>query len=200
MALAVVGNWSTFTSSDRSAGGVGSINEVNDRLNTIATSIWAFKQRPLTGWGIGRFPAVNTYHHQQYSPEVPWQRGFGIASHLDALGVLVELGIIGLALWIVSLVLIYTRLFGATRRLPARGMYGRPLGITALLCLFAQSITGLTVDLRFFDFPNISVMLLAGAVIGWQREQVRATAQPQSCDSAVVSFGRRTKVREASQR
>ena len=173
MVLAVASNWSTFTSSDRSAGGVGSASEVHDRLNTIATSIWAFEQKPLMGWGIGRFAAVNTYHHQQYSPEIPWQRGFGISSHLDALGILVELGIIGLAFWIVVLVLIYTRLVRATRQLPAGEMYGRPLGLTALLCLVAQSTTGLTVDLRFFDFPNIIVMLLAGAAIGWQREQAR---------------------------
>ena len=80
------------------------------------------------GWGIGRFAAVNTYHHQQYSPEVPWQRGFGISSHLDALGILVELGIIGLALWIVVLVLIYSRLVRATRQLPIRRDVWPPAG------------------------------------------------------------------------
>jgi O-antigen ligase len=186
MVVAVASNWSIFTSSDRSAGGVSSANEVQDRLNTLATSFWAFEQKPLMGWGIGRFPAVNTYHHQQYSPEIPWQRGFGISSHLDAGGVLVELGIIGLTLWIVVLVLIYSRLVRATRQLPVGEMYGRPLGLTALLCLVAQSTTGLTVDLRFFDFPNIVVMLLAGSVIGWQREQARATAARHAANGAPV--------------
>jgi O-antigen ligase len=186
MMLAIASNWSTFTSSDRSAGGVGSSAEVLDRLNTIATSIWAFEQRPLTGWGIGRFAAVNTYHHQQYSPEIPWQRGFGIPSHLDALGILVELGIIGLACWMLVLVLMYTRLIRATRQLPAGEMYGRPLGMAALLCLVAQTTTGMTVDLRFFDFPNIIVMLLAGAAIGWQREQARGTVTPHAANSVPV--------------
>jgi O-antigen ligase len=173
MVLAVASNWSTFTSSDRSAGGVASANEVHDRLNTIATSVWAFKREPLTGWGIGRFTSVNTYHHQQFSPETPWQRGFGIPSHLDALGVLVELGIIGLALWMMVLLLIVKSLLAAARHLPPSGMFGRPLATTALLCLVAQSTTGLTVDLRFFDFPNIVVMLMAGATIGWQAAQAR---------------------------
>jgi O-antigen ligase len=197
MVLAVASNWSTFTSADRSAGGVGSPSEVHDRLNTLATSVWAFEQKPLTGWGIGRFAAVNTYHHQQYSSETPWQRGFGIASHLDALGILVELGIIGLAFWMVALILIYTRLVRATRQLPAGEMYGRPLGLTALLCLVAQSTTGLTVDLRFFDFPNIIVMLLAGAAIGWQREQARWTAARHAVTGAPVSSIRHSPVREA---
>jgi O-antigen ligase len=199
MVVAVASNWSTFTSSDRSAGGVSSANEVQDRLNTLATSIWAFEQKPLMGWGIGRFAAVNTYHHQQYSPEIPWQRGFGISSHLDAGGVLVELGIIGLTLWIVVLVLIYSRLVRATRQLPVGEMYGRPLGLTALLCLVAQSTTGLTVDLRFFDFPNIVVMLLAGSVIGWQREQARRTAARHAAHDPPVSSVPHSPVREAVQ-
>ena len=58
--ILVVGlNWSTFTSSNRAAGGVDSKNEVWDRLNAIATSIWAFKREPWFGWGISRFIAVN---------------------------------------------------------------------------------------------------------------------------------------------
>ncbi len=170
----VVSNWSTFTSEDRSAGGVGSPGEIQDRLNTMATSLWAFRQEPIEGWGIGRFVAVNTFHHEAWSPETPWVRGFGISSHLDSLGVLVELGIVGLGLWLVVTVLLYSRVIQATRRLPADGMLGRALGVTALLCLFAQSVTGLTVDLRFFDFPNIIVMLLAGAAVGWQQAQSRA--------------------------
>jgi O-antigen ligase len=170
---AVAVNWSTFTSADRDAGGVGSPDEIQDRLNNIATSFWAFPREPLFGWGIGRFTAVNTYHHQQWSPGIPWQRGFGIASHLDSLGILVELGIVGLSLWLTIHVLMYTRLVRATRRLPAGGAYGRALGLTALLSLVAQTVTGLTVDLRFFDFPNIMVMVLAGAVTGYQRQQAR---------------------------
>ncbi|SNT02490.1 O-Antigen ligase [Geodermatophilus pulveris] len=172
---AVIVNWSTFTSADRTAGGVGSPDEIHDRLNNIATSLWAFSREPLFGWGIGRFTAVNTYHHQQWSPAVPWQRGYGIASHLDSLGILVELGIVGFALWLAILALIGAGLVRATRRLRAGEIYGRALGLTAVLCLVAHVVTGLTVDLRFFDFPNIMVMVLAGAVMGHSREQARRT-------------------------
>ncbi len=173
VAATVAANWSSLASADRGAGGVGSVQEVHDRLNGIATSIWAFQQEPLTGWGIGRFAAVNTHHHQQWSPAVPWERGLGISSHLDALGVLVELGIIGMALWLLVFGLVYARLVRATRRLPSHGPYGRALGLTALLCLVTLTTTGLTVDLRFFDFPNIVVMLFAGAAIGLERERAR---------------------------
>jgi hypothetical protein len=77
-------------------------------------------------------------------------------------------------------------------------MYGRPLGLTALLCLVAQTVTGLTVDLRFFDFPNIIVMLLAGAAIGWQREQARGTAAGFAANGAPVSSKPHSPVREAA--
>lgn len=171
-------NWSTFTSADRDAGGVGSSSEVDDRLNTIATSIWAAEQQPLTGWGIGRYVAVNTYHHQQWSPAVPWERGFGITSHFDALGTLVELGIVGLTLWMTVFILIFLKLLQAVRRLPVDGMYNRPFALTALLSLVAWMTTGLTVDLRLFDFPNIVVMLLAGAAIGSAHHHAEAPNAP----------------------
>jgi hypothetical protein len=44
-----------------------------DRLNDAQTALWV-ALKPLTGWGIGRFAAVNTYHHQQWSPAIPWMR------------------------------------------------------------------------------------------------------------------------------
>ncbi|SEP21090.1 O-antigen ligase family protein [Trujillonella endophytica] len=173
-AAAVLRNWSTFISADRTAGGVRSPEEIQDRLNNVATSFSAFTDEPIVGAGIGRFIAVNTYHHQAWSAETPWQRGFGISSHLDSLGILVELGLVGLVLWLLVSALLYSRLVRVVRRLPVGGMYDRALGLTALLCLLAQTITGLTVDLRFFDFPNIAVMLLAGAAIGWQRARAEA--------------------------
>ena len=111
VASMVAVNWSVFTSTDRKAGGVGSMNEVHDRLNANQTALWAFARKPVAGWGIGRFPTVNTYHHQQWSPDVPWIRGYGVVAHETELGILAELGVIGLALWICVLVLVIRRLW-----------------------------------------------------------------------------------------
>ncbi|OLS97849.1 hypothetical protein BJF90_42210 [Pseudonocardia sp. CNS-004] len=60
--------WTTFTSSDRAAGGIGSTSEVDDRLNAMSTALWGIEQNPLLGWGIGRFAALNTYYHQVWAP------------------------------------------------------------------------------------------------------------------------------------
>jgi O-antigen ligase len=162
----VLANWSTFVSSDRAAGGVASLQEVDDRLNTIQTALWAAAHKPLVGWGIGRFPAVNTYHHQQWSPDVPWDRGYGIVSHGNELGILAELGAVGLVLWVGVLVLIAVRLVDGYRRLSDDELTGRPIVLIAIMALAVVVGTGLTVDLRFFDYPVVVMFLLAGIAVG----------------------------------
>lgn len=159
-------SWSTLTSADRDSGGMASTNELDDRLNGIATSLWAAGREPLFGWGIGRFPAVNTYHHQQFSPDVPWMRGYGISSHFNELGILVELGAVGLLLWLGVLVLIGVELVRAYRVTPWDGLSGRGMVLLAGIAFLGLIIVGLTVDLRFFDFPNTLVFLLAGVAVG----------------------------------
>lgn len=175
-ATIVAANWSVFTSSDRAAGGVASQAEVHDRLNMIQTAIWAFNEKPLAGWGIGRFAMVNTYHHQQWSPDVPWQRGYSISSHENELGILAELGLIGLALWVAVLTLLAYRLWDAYRTLPDRGLWGKPLALMAVTAFAMLTCTGWTVDLRRFDFPTALVFLLVGTAIGWSDRYKRVQA------------------------
>ena len=159
--------WETFTSADRSAGGVGSVHELSDRLNMIATSWWAIQERPVAGWGIGRFSHVNTYHHQQWSTEVQWRHGYGYSSHFTELGIAVELGLVGLVLWLAVLFLVGGRLIRSLSSLPRDGRCGRDLAVIALIAYISLIIAGLTVDVRFFDFANALVMLLAGAAVGY---------------------------------
>lgn len=159
-------NWSRFTSSDRTRGGVTSESEIESRLNDIQTALWARTQEPLTGWGIGRFPAVNRYHHQQWSPQVPWISGYGEASHTNDLGLLAELGVIGLALWLGVLVMVAYRLKEAYRTLPDDDLTGKPLVVIGIMVLTILVCTGLTVDLRYFDFPILVTFLIVGVAIG----------------------------------
>jgi O-antigen ligase len=166
VALAIPINWSDFVSSDRAAGGVTSANEALDRLNIIATALWAIEQKPLFGWGIASFLAVNTYHHQQWSWDVPWARGWGTSSHLNELGIAAELGLIGLALWLTVLVLMFRRLARCTRVVDGPGLGGSGIVFLAGSSLIALVITGFTVDLRFFDFANTLVLLLVGIAAG----------------------------------
>ena len=178
VASAVAVNWSAFASTDRKAGGVGSVNEVQDRLNANQTALWAFTRKPVAGWGIGRFQPVNTYHHQQWAPDVPWIRGYGAAAHETELGILVEVGVIGFALYVCMLVLVIRRLWTAYRTLPDHGVCDKPLAVTAIMAVATIICAGLTIDLRAVDFPLLPLFLLAGITIGWsdryQRSQTAA--------------------------
>lgn len=169
-------NWSRFTSSDRSAGGVASESEIYSRLNDIQTALWARAEEPLQGWGIGRFPVVNTHHHQQWSQEVPWSSGYGDPSHSNELGLLAELGVIGLALWLCVLALIAFRLWEAYRILPDHQLCGRPLAVIAIMAMAIMVCSGLTVDLRYFDFPTVTTFLIVGVAVGWSDRYRRAHA------------------------
>jgi O-antigen ligase len=178
IALMIALNWSTFTSSDRAAGGVDSKSEVWDRLNTIATSIWAFKREPWFGWGISRFVAVNTFHHQQWSNDIPWVNGLGIASHETELGILVELGILGLLLWLCVLVPLIGLLLQAYWILPSSGLIGRRLAFVAICALATQLVAGAFEDLRLLDFPMCMVFLICGMAVG-ARDRELAARRPR---------------------
>jgi O-antigen ligase len=181
LASVVAVKWSAFASTDRKSGGVGSVGEVQDRLNVNQTALWAFPRKPFAGWGIGRFQSVNTYHHQQWAPDVPWIRGYGAVAHETELGILVEVGVIGFALYIFVLVLVIRRLWTAYRTLPDHDLCGKPLAVTAIMAIATLICTGTAVDLRLFDFPMLAIFLLAGITVSrsdrYQRSQTAAGGQ-----------------------
>ena len=178
---AVLANWSTFTSSDRDAGGVGSTSEVLDRLNTAATSFWAFDEKPLFGWGLGRFITVNTLHHQQWTTSTPFDRGLGIAPHFNELGILSDLGIVGLALWLMILAGLSARLvtaFRAVGRDPQTDDERTRVAVvvTGIIALVVMVTSGTTVDLRLFDLPVVATLLLTGLAVGQAKRPPRVIA------------------------
>ncbi|GAA2062377.1 O-antigen ligase family protein [Williamsia deligens] len=177
-AAAVVANWSTFTSSDRAKGGVGSTSEVLDRLNTAATSFWGFQEKPVFGWGLGRFISLNTLHHQQWTPSTPFDRGLGIAPHFNELGILSDLGIVGLVLWLAVLAGLIVHLVIAYRAVPSDALTDsdrtrRAVVVTAILGLLVMVTAGTSVDLRLFDLPVVATLLLVGLAVGAAERQRR---------------------------
>lgn len=162
----VAARFRTLVSEDRSAGGVGSSNEVYDRLNIMATSFKAILEHPIFGVGIGRFTKFNTDHHVAWSQEIDWNRGWAIASHENELGITAELGVPGGLLWIALLVGIAWKLASAYRRLPPSGLLGQGFAVLAILTLITWQVTAFTVDMRFLDFAGTLPFLLFGIAVG----------------------------------
>jgi hypothetical protein len=173
--LGVAANASTFFSSDRSSGGVGSSYEVFDRLNIMATAWRAIQEHPFFGIGIARFLAYNTWYHVQWSQDVEWNRGYNLISHENEIGIAAELGIPGALLWIGVLVGVCYLMWRALRELPANEFLGQPLALLGAIAMVGLVITGFTVDLRQLDFATFVPFLYAG-MTAIQLERFRARA------------------------
>lgn len=103
-------------------------------------------------------------------------RGFANSAHENELGILAELGLIGLVPWICVLALLAHWLWKAYRTLPDDDLCGKPLAVIAIMAFAIYVCTGLTVDLRFFDFPTAAIFLLVGMAIGCSDRRKRQQA------------------------
>jgi len=165
-AVAVVGaNFRTFLSADRTQGGVTSTSEIESRLNDWATAAWAFRNEPAFGWGIARFPEVNTVHHQAW-PGIDWQLGWGYLSHNTHLAFAAEFGAVGLILWVGILASILAVTIRAYRRLPARGIVSRGFVLAFWLSYTGWILNAAVIDMRLFVAINAVVFVWAGIIAG----------------------------------
>lgn len=182
-AVAVIGvNYQTFLSSDRTQGGVTSAGEVESRLNDWATAIWAFEQKPAFGWGIARFPEVNTTYHQAW-PGVDWQLGWGYLSHNTHLAFAAELGTVGVVIWVAVLGSILGRSIAAWRKLPSRGIVSRPLVLAFWFSFLAWLLNAAVIDVRLFIAINAIIFTWAGMLAGLadcSREELETMNAPSA--------------------
>lgn len=183
--LIIVANWSTFTSDDRSQGGVTSVNEADDRLNAAATALWGVEQKPVFGWGLGRFQELNTIHHRAWG-DTPWKRGYGVIAHDTQLGIAAELGLVGLGVWLGILAAMVIASRRAWRVLPRSGLVSRWLALLFWSACLAWVATSSLIDIRLFAFPNALLFVLGGMVIGLadRAERDRAAGVPAPLGSA----------------
>lgn len=172
LAVLIGANWSTFTSKDRTQGGVNSVNETQDRLNAAATGIWAIEQKPILGWGLGRFPAINSVHHQAWG-DTPWKRGYGIYPHDTQIGIGAELGLMGLGLWLVIIASMVVASRRAWRTLPRSGLLSRNLAIVFWSVGISWGVTASLIDVRLFAFANTLFFIIGGMCAGLADEFAR---------------------------
>lgn len=162
---AVALNYKTFLSDDRASGGVGSASEIESRFNDWATAWWGFTHKPTFGWGIGRFPELNTLHHQAW-PGVAWKWGWGYISHNTYLAYAAEIGVIGAGLWIAVLVAIVLRTRTTWRRLPRHGVVSRGFVLAFWLAMASMCVNAMVIDVRLFPAILIPLFAWAGVISG----------------------------------
>ena len=167
----VVVNYQKFLSADRTQGGVGSTGEIESRLNDWATALWAIAEKPAFGWGIGRFPEINTTYHKAWG-SFDWQLGYGFLSHNSHLAIGAELGWLGLIVWTGVFVALVWRTSRAWSVLPRMGLASRGFVFAFYLSLITWLINGAVIDVRVF--PVISgVLFMWGGIISGLADKTR---------------------------
>ena len=78
---------------------------------------------------------------------------------------------------------------------PDDDLCGKPLAVIAIMAFAIYVCTGLTVDLRFFDFPTAAIFLLVGMAIGWSDRRKRQ--QPPWAATSLSTYGRNMPERRA---
>lgn len=158
-------NWQKFLSADRQQGGVSSAGEVEARLNDWATALWAIPHHKAFGWGISRFPEINTIHHQHWG-NLDWNLGYGFIGHNTHLTTGAELGLIGLGLWLAVLVSVTVATSRAWRLLPRDGLLSRGFVFSFWCAWLGWLINSIVLEMRLFTFLNGLFFVWAGIVAG----------------------------------
>jgi len=178
-ALLVIGiNWQKFLSADRQQGGVTSEGEIESRLNDIATALWAIGQEPGYGWGISRFPDVNTEFHKQWD-NLDWNLGYGFIGHNTPLSIGAELGLVGLGVWTAVLLSVIVVTARSWRYLPRSGLLSRGLVFSFWCAGLAWLINAVVIDMRLFPFLNAVVFVWAGALASLGDRGAEGTLGPE---------------------
>lgn len=189
LAVAFIGiNWQKFLSADRQQGGVSSSGEIEARLNDWATALWAIPHHKAFGWGISRFPEINTVHHQNWG-NFDWNLGYGFIGHNTHLTTAAELGLVGAAVWVGVLVSVTVATARAWRLLPREGMLSRGFVFSFWCVWLGWLINSAVLEMRIFTFLNGMLFVWAGIAAGLgdrARDGTLELEPPDEPDEAVA--------------
>lgn len=164
--LGVVANAERLFSASREAGGIAQMEEVDIRFQLIAKSVRLFREAPLWGVGLAHFSVSD-------APET-----FQDNQHNHLVGMAVELGLMGLAAYLVILVLIFRGIYllagnpRVERNAFANALILTTLGITATLA------NNVFVEPSLCPFINVAAFTFAGLA-------ARLSDHPETLDAVL---------------
>ncbi|NDY56355.1 O-antigen ligase family protein [Desulfovibrio sulfodismutans] len=148
--VAVAANTERLFSSSRERGGIAQMEEVDIRFQLIAKSLRLIREHPVLGVGLAHFSVSD-------SPET-----YQDNQHNHLIGMAVELGVIGVSVYLCLLILIFRRLYALARNPRvdrdawANTIILLTLGITAAL------VNNVFVEASLCPFINVATFTFAG--------------------------------------
>jgi O-antigen ligase len=157
-ALVVALNWGQISGSSlyRTRGPGETVN-VRTRLVLSEASLHLAAQRPILGWGYGQFDTVKNSESFN-TGTLPSKQLYDYTSHDTYLTILVELGAVGLALFLLPLILVAAMTLRALRWTTTSKWFS----ISLLGVLGVVALTAFTTDMRFFSFVPALAWIAAG--------------------------------------
>ena len=153
-----------LTSSERRAGGVYQVVEVRERILLIQRSVLMIADNPFLGVGLAQFIPASL---QRYKGRVPIP-GATIehVMHSHILGMLVELGIIGTAIYLVITVAVLRHCFKLFKIFPETGIISFNLALIIFIVWISYYNNNLFVDPAYSLFVNVVPFLFGGIADG----------------------------------
>ncbi len=145
---------------------IAHMNPIYDRINIYGTVWKMFLEKPVFGFGFNTFMAYSPeyVHKIEGIPYRGWEDKINI--HDTWAGILVELGLVGLGLFIFIIFYILKISINLYRRLPSGVFLGKGL-VTVFLGFFVVFAVAIQfVEMHFFIFANSLFFLIAGIIVG----------------------------------
>ena len=162
----------------------GDSETIFGRIGRIQASFHMFEVHPIFGWGYRQMDV----HFVEYLRQIPYfvqVNYIGGVSHFTLLTILVELGVVGLALYVIPIIIILRRSVRASRLMPRKGFWSRELVAVIWITITVFLWTSSTMDMKYFPFALSLFWFLLGVLSSLTDLAERRAFDPDGVQSSV---------------
>jgi O-antigen ligase len=163
--LVVLAKFDNLTAFEREGTAADTRSSAESRASFAYVSWRMFQDRPLFGFGFGQFPEAKLPYLDDRTTSLNLELIRPLAHHNTYLSLLVELGLVGLVLFLVILGL-WVRCAWSLARGRHRPAWVRAHGVLVLCSLATYGVQMLFHDVSFTSVDNSIIFLLTGAAVG----------------------------------
>ncbi len=159
-----IANVHRLSSSDRRSGGVYQVQEVLIREALLRRSMVMIADNPLFGLGLAQFVPASVAKYRGLVP-IP-ESTAEETQHHQLIGMTVELGLVGVSVYLAIIVTLFRRVYSLYTGLPRAGFMDSNLAILIGICLSVYVLNNFFVDSSFQLFPNAVFLTFGGVADG----------------------------------
>lgn len=159
-----------LASKERREGGMLQIEEVLVRASLFTRSLVMIEEHPLSGVGLGRF--IPAYLEQYRGRVAAMEDTANQAQHNHLLGMLVELGLVGVLFYLAIIVQMVRRVAQSFPEMPENGISNTNLLVVISAVLSVELFCNQFVEPSYCQFVNVVFFLFGGLADGMYNRYV----------------------------